>query len=250
MHETVIVGEAVAGEAAKIRRRVDAVVKTINTSVFEAIELLGKIKVRRLYTDWGFNTLAEYFGSLDMSVSKAKYLSRIGEVMSHPNVKIPRAQYEPLGIAKLRSIVSLDPEATYKDPTDPTAEPAPMADYIRGLVVDGPGMKLEQVEQYVRTLKGLVGENDQTHLNLVFLRHTLDGTITPAIEKMRLELGPVAKDQDGVAVEASPSRCIELICAKYLTEETDDDSAMDGSTDSSSDECVPDSGTVPIEEIS
>jgi hypothetical protein len=219
MNEAVIVGEAVSGEAAKIRRRVEAVVKTINTSAFDAIELLGKIRANRLYTNWGFNTLSEYFNSLDISIRKCQYLARIGEVMSHPKINIPRADYEPLGIAKLREIASLEPEGTY---TTPEGEVVPMADYIRGFIYEGQEQTREYVQSSVRTLKGITGENDKTHFNLMPTRLVKEQVIQPAIDKMRLELGPVAKDVDGMAVEASDTRCIELICAKYLTEETND----------------------------
>ncbi len=228
MNEAVIVGEAVAGESAKIRRRVDAVLKTINTSVFDAAELLAKVKVNKLYTSWGFNTLSEYFDSLDISVRKAQYLSCIGEVMSHPKINIPRADYEPVGIAKLREICSLNPESVYRTPE---GEDVPMADYIRGFIYDRVGDKIEAIQRDVRILKGLIGENEQARFTLMVSRLVLEQVINPAIEKLRLELGPVGKDEDGMAVEASAGRCIELICAKYLTEEIDDDVTVDVSND-------------------
>lgn len=232
MHETQIVGEAVAGEAAKLRRSVESAIKTINKSVFDVAELLGKIVAGQHYTKWGFNTRAEYFRSLDMSESKARYLTTIAEVMSHPKVNIPRKDYEPVGIGKLREITSLDPDATY---TGPDGETLPMDQYIRGFIYDSKEQTLEDVQRHVRTLKGFVGENDQTHLNLTITRLVLEQVLQPAIEKMRLVLGPVGKDDDGMAIEASPSRCIELICANFLAEETDDTPTSTGIDDSAVD---------------
>ncbi len=219
MTEAVIVGEAVAGEAAKLRRKIEAAVKVMGTSTFDVAELLAKVKVNRLYTGWGYNTYTEYLETLGISVRKSQYLSCIGEVMSHPKINIPRAAYEPIGIAKLREICSLNPESVYRTPE---GEDVPMADYIRGFIYDRVGDKIEAIQRDVRILKGLIGENEQARFTLMVSRLVLEQVINPAIEKLRLELGPVGKDEDGMAVEASAGRCIELICAKYLTEETDD----------------------------
>jgi hypothetical protein len=235
MNEAVIVGEAVAGEAAKLRRKIEAVVKTINTSAFDAAELFAKAKKNRSYVGWGFNTLSEYFRSLDISERKAQYLTRIAEVMGHEKVHVARADYEPLGIAKLREITSLDPEGQW---TTPAGETFPMAEYIQGFVFDRTNESFETIQKEVRVLKGLIGENDLTHFNLMFTRLTKENTIDAALAKMRLELGPVGKDGDGVAIEATDSRCIELICVRYLTEETDDDAAISNSTDINPDEPV------------
>lgn len=214
MPETVIVGEAVAGESAKVRNQLESLIQHLNKSTFDIGELLHKIKSGGFYTSWGYNTFKEYINTLDIKERKAQYLVRIVDTMGQ--VGVSREKYEPIGVAKLREITSLEASETYTNPT--TGEKTPMSEFIKGFVDKGADMSLEEVKQHVRTLKGQVGENEIMWINLPFTKLTLDEIIRPALELAKNHIGSVGKDGDGDSIDASDSRALETIAVEYLND--------------------------------
>lgn len=212
MIETVLVGEAVAGESAKCRQQLEELIKTLNKSTFDIAELLHKVKKNGFYRP-EFDTFADYYKSLKIKESKANYLERIASVMEQ--VGVDRNTYEPLGTNKLREISRLDPNSMYTNPTN--GEETPMKEFITGLVEKGMTMDIEDVKRHVRTLKGQVGENAIVNRTFGWTELTIDETIDPGIELARRNIGSVGRDEDGKAIEVSPSRCVELIMADYLS---------------------------------
>src|SRR5271166_424183 len=195
MQDTVIVGEAVSGEAAVVRTTLVRLIKQVNTNTFDIAELLHKAKAKHLYTE---PTFAEYAATFDIKVRRAQYLERIADVMEQSN--IPREEYEPLGITKLRVITRLDPAAMYTNPL--TNDTAPMADYVVGLVelaTQNPDKTAEDLEQSVRILLGETGEHDMTWLNIRLPRIVMENTITPALEKAAINIGTIKTDAEGMA---------------------------------------------------
>lgn len=209
-----IVGEQVAGESAKVRKSLEKLIQSVNKSTFDIGELLHKIKKNGFYNSWGFNTFQEYVDTLDIKPRKAQYLVRIVDTMEA--VGVQRETYEPLGVAKLREISSLDPTATYTNPQ--TNEETPMKDFIVGFVEKGNDMPLEDLKQHVRTLKGFVGENDIVWLNLCLKRSALDETVRPALELAKNNIGSVGKDSEGMSIDASDGRALEAIAVEYLND--------------------------------
>lgn len=211
---TVIVGEQVAGESNKVRKSLEKLIQSVNKSTFDIGELLFKIKKTGFYNGWGFNTFQEYVDTLDIKARKAQYLVRIVDTMEQ--VGVPREQYEPLGVAKLREISSLDPTATYKNPQ--TGEETPMKDFITGFIDKGADMPLEEVKQHVRTLKGLTGENELVWLNFCLKKAAVDETVRPALELAKANIGSVGKDAEGNSVDASDGRALEAIAVEFLND--------------------------------
>lgn len=214
MEQVVIVGEAVAGESQKTRKALETLIKNLNKSTFDVGELLLKVKSSGYYTGWGFNTFQEYVNTLDIKARKAQYLVRIVDVMAQ--VGVEREKYEGLGIAKLREITSLEPNDTYINPQ--TNEQTPMKDFILGFVEKGDDIPLEEIKQHVRTLKGFVGENDITWLNICLKRSVLDETVRPALELAKVNIGTVGKDEEGMAKDASDGAALEAISVEYLND--------------------------------
>ena len=211
MHEEVLVGEAVAGAAAKAMQQVEALIANINKQQFDLADALYTVKKNGYYQK-DFATFKEYYQTLKIKARRAQYLTKIVETMTA--VGISRQEYEPLGIGKLREITSLEPSAIYTNPV--TGEQTPMKDWIVDLVEKGAEMDLEEIQKHVRTLKGLVGEHDIVFKNLAFTRQQVEKTIDPAIELTRANIGSVGKDEEGISKDASESACVEVWAVEYL----------------------------------
>ena len=210
MHDIVVVGEAVAGESAKIRAELEQAISVLNAGAFDVMELLHKVRKGHHYTTVTFQ---QYLETLNIKVRKAQYLVRIADVMER--VGIPRAEYEPVGIAKLREITSLEPGEKYTNPVN--SEQSEMTQWIKDLLVSGKTSPLDEVKQSVRVLKGLLGPDEMTWLNLSIKRTVKELVILPAFAKVRMLLGNAGTDTDGTAKEYSDGVCLESICADFLS---------------------------------
>lgn len=217
MYEAVLVGEAVAGESAKTRAMLVSLISNVNKSTLDIAELLHKVKVNGYYQA-EHATFKEYTESLDIKARKAQYLTKIVETFE--SVGIPRKEYEPLGIARLREITSLDHNLTWKNPL--TGEETPMKEFIIGMLDKdkdtGDYLDLDTVKKNVRTLKGFVGENDIVWRNLPFTRIVVENTIDPALELARANIGSVGKDEEGISKDASDAACVEVWAVEYLND--------------------------------
>ena len=208
--EAAIIGEAEAGASTKIREKLEVLIGSLERSKFDIAELLYEIKDKKYYVGYGFDTAEEYFATL-MQKQRAKYLVRIVDVMNECGCS--RDEYEKLGIAKLREITSLDPKGNYKD-KDGTL--IPIRDFIIGFVDEGEKMSLKDIQEHVKTLKGLTGEDELVWVNLHMKRIVKETTWMQAIEKARVNIGAIARDENGNAIMASDARCAEVIAIEYL----------------------------------
>jgi hypothetical protein len=212
----VIVDSAIAGEAVTVKHRLEELIQNIDKNTFDIAELLYTIKKKGYYAP--FNTFQEFRRSLKLKPRKSQYLTRIAGVMEE--VGIPRSQYEPLGIARLRDIASLEPTEIWTNPV--SLQSTPMREFIKGFVDyredDGGYIDPEKLKINIRTLKGLVGENDFDWLHLYMKRSVIDNTARPALELMKAHIGSVGKDEEGISQDASDSRAAELIFADYLVD--------------------------------
>jgi hypothetical protein len=203
-------GPVVPGEAVKARKELEKFIKIANSSMFDIGELCWRIKKNK-YHD---GTFAEFLKSLKFKKRRLEYLTKMAECMEV--IGIPRTQYEPLGIAKLREITSLDPYGTWINPE--SKEETPMSAFIQGFVEKGNEMEFTEIQQHVRTLKGQVGEEAMSWLHIYAKQLALDNVIRPALDKMKAEIGSVGKDDEGYGIDASDGVAIEKICVSYLLE--------------------------------
>lgn len=212
----VIVDSAIAGEALATKHRLETLISDMDKNTFDVAELLWLIKKRGFYAP--FNTFQDFRKSLKLKPRKSQYLTRIAGVMEE--VGIPRSKYEPLGIARLRDIASLEPTEIWTNPL--TGIATPVREFIVGFVDyredDGDYIDPKKLHTNVRTLKGLVGENDFDWLHLYMKRSVIDNTARPALELMKAHIGTVGRDDEGIAQDASDSRAAELIFADYLVD--------------------------------
>lgn len=222
MQDTVIVGAVVSGERAEVQKAIKRLVKQVNTNLFDIAELLYKAQSKHLYTE---PTFTEFAANMGLKKRKAQYLERIAEVMTLSNIE--RAEYEPIGIAKLRAITRLHPltkEGAVNMYTNPvTQESHPVAEYIVGITEQAlAGWDIKDIEKDVRVLLGEVGENDMVWRNFRLPRVVDENTIAPALEKAAINIGTVATDENGVAKEVQDWRKLEVVCVEYLTDSQSD----------------------------
>ena len=206
---SVIVGEAVAGEAAAALKQVKALVKGISSNTFDLAEALHRVKKNKYYAP-KYNTFAEYAKSLDVTVSKVYYLVKLAEVMEA--VGVPREQYEPVGIVKLRTICRLEL-------VDGNGEPKiydglPATDHIK-MLVGATSLTPEQVEEEVKKRLGLMGEDARVWQN-ISLTVAQRKKWLEAVGLAKLNIGSVGKDGDGNYKDAGEGSCMEVIAASYL----------------------------------
>ena len=213
---TVIVGQQVAGEAVKVRNTLEQLIKKVNKSSFDIAELLYTVKSKGYYE--GYTTFWEYVKTLEIKRRRAQYLCDIVETMMAINA--PRDKYEPLGIAKLREIASLDIDGEWVNPE--TGEKVPIKSFIEGFIEKGNDMTLAEITQHVRTLKGLVGENNIVFLHLAVKQSVLDNTVRPALELAKNQIGSVGKDSEGMSKDATDGQALEVVCVDFLNNNSGD----------------------------
>jgi hypothetical protein len=187
----------------------------METNQYDLGELLCKIQDETLYAQWGFNTYSEYMKTTKLKASKARYLPQIARVMKA--IGVERAQYESIGISKLRVIASLNPTDVFVHPT--SKEETSMYNWIVEITekaINDPSYDLKEIKRHVRTLKGITGDRDVTFLGIPILRAALDNVVIPAIEHCQALIGSVGKNEEGKSIEASLGTCIERICAEWM----------------------------------
>ena len=207
-----LVGEQIAGESVKVKKELEKLLKSLNKSTFDVADLLHKVKKFDYYRP-EFDTFAEYLKTLDIKQRKGQYLERITDVMEQ--VEIERTKYEPLGIAKLREITSLDPNSIWKNPT--TGTETPMRDFITEFVNEGATMSQKEIHEHVQTLKGFTGENELVNKTFAWLKSTYENVIEKALELAKRNIGSVGRDPEtGNAIDPSDSRAMEVISIEYI----------------------------------
>jgi hypothetical protein len=214
MTKTVMVGELEAGRSAKVKAALETLIENMQRSNFDLAEILHEVKTKKYYHSWGFSTFREYLNTLNLKVPKANYLVRMIEVTSHPDVGKVRAEYEPVGISKLREITSLDPAGVYLNPETGCKEE--LSFHIRALIENGIHLSLGEIRDTVKHLKGLEGEDELVWLNVRLKKTVLESIVKPSLVLAKRVIGSKGRDDDGMAIEASDGAALECIAASYL----------------------------------
>lgn len=215
MDPQVIVGEAVAGRAASVRRNLRSLVSGLNTNTFDLAALLFEAREGNYFSAWGFSSLAEYAQKeLGLKQRKAEYLTRIMKVTKAVGLK--REQVEQAGISKLRDITTLDPGKSFWNTDTKTSES--LAEHVVNLVLDAPELTVEEVREKVLRLQGRLGPDRPVTHSYTVPRSAYDNVIKAAIEKARMVLGSQGRDADGNAQEYGDGPCLEVICANFLSD--------------------------------
>jgi len=210
-----IVGEAQAGRAAAVRKRLMMLVGDINENTFDMAELLAEAEDGSLFKGWGYDTIYEY-GEVELGLKERKiqYLVRIVGVCKAVGIK--RADYEAAGVSKLREITRLDPNGSFFNPE--TKTPEPLNEHIVRLITDAEQYTGKELLEEVRRLMGQTGGNRPVTKMMSWTEDTYNNVILPAQELARKRLGSAKTDENGNAVEYTDSVVEELIHAEFLVD--------------------------------
>ena len=203
-----IVGEAEAGESSKKRKQLQTLIKGINTSTFDIMDLLHEIKTKKFYSP-KYETFIDYAKTLDMKVTKAYYLVRIRENMHLASV--PREKFEPVGIAKLRIISSIDLiDSENKVKQDAVTK-------VNELIDAAGTTEPEDIKVSVDTFKGHVGEEAFEWLNIK-IKKSAKAVVRQAFDVIKAQSGSVGVDADGRAKDVSDGTALERLAADFLAD--------------------------------
>ena len=210
--EQVVIGEAVAGRAASVRRDLLRLSGDVAVHTLDLAELLHEVQANRYAQVWGFASLADYAQrELGLKPRKSQYLSKIISVMQAVGLK--RVQFEKAGTSKLREISTLDPEGSYFNLETHSNET--LDSHIVRLVLDADELTVEQVKEEVLKLKGMTGPNRMVIRSCSVTQSAWENVIQPAYELARRILGSQGRDDSGNAVEYKDGACLEVICAAF-----------------------------------
>jgi hypothetical protein len=98
-----------------------------------------------------------------------------------------------------------------------TKEVVPIKSFVIGFIEKGQGLTFEEIKQHVRTLKGLVGENNLVFLHFSVKQSVLENVVRPALDLAKKHIGSVSKDAEGISQDASDGSALEVIAVEYLT---------------------------------
>ncbi len=212
MTDQIIVGEAEAGRATQVRRTINKLISTANSSTFDLAELLFEAKSKNFYAGWSFESFSKYIKSLDFKIAKSYYLVRIVENMKA--AALERAVYEPVGLAKLRVISRLKPDTEYNG--------TPVSLLIRELTIKATDMSLEEVQFEVDTILGLTDDESMVWLNIRCKKSSREDVIKPALAKAKKHLGTKPAEgiegEEGQQKDESDGRALEMVCANFLAD--------------------------------
>jgi hypothetical protein len=206
-----IVGEAIAGEAAAVLKQIKALVKGISVNTFDLFELLAKAKKGKFYAP-KFESFAEYIKTIDIKPSKVYYGVKMVDTLKECGIE--RAQYEQVGIAKLRVITRLD--VTDKEGKETLFNGVPVKLLVKDMIEQADKFSPDDLELKIKQIQGLVGDNASGGwINFpvtVAQRAAWEKAIALALK----HIGSVAKDENtGKYKDASIGSCAEIIAINF-----------------------------------
>jgi hypothetical protein len=220
MAEQVILGEQDTSRATNVRRQINKLIKQANTSDFDLAELFFEANSKMYWQGWGYDSFSKWAKDLDIKYTKCYYLLGIQTVMNA--VGLTRAEFEPVGKAKMRMIQELSKviDSDYKG--------TPMKLLVRELTLKATDLTPDEVRFEVDALLGLTAEESLVWMNTKVKKLAKDNVIVPAYRKARRFLGQQKDEKTGEFKDASDGQCLEMICANFLTDpnyDTPDDEA-------------------------
>ena len=208
-----IIGEAVAGRSASVRKQLLLLTQDIKERTFDLAELLTEASDGGLYTQWGYTSLGSYAEQeLGVKERKAQYLVKI--IKTCTAVGLRRSDFERIGVSKLRTICTLNPEGSWFNPESKTNEP--LEEHIVDLIAQADDLSQDEVTERVLVLKGMVGGDRPVVRSFSMTQDAWTNVVQKAMERVRMKLGSAGRDDDGKAREYGDGAVLECICADFL----------------------------------
>jgi len=110
-----------------------------------------------------------------LKAAKGHYLLKIAETMSICNIE--RSIYEPLGIAKLRTICKLDPVKDYNNVDG--------AVIINDLIKVAMDVSIESLKESIDNVQGKTGDDQECWLNVAMTRAARDKVVSLRLKRCR-----------------------------------------------------------------
>jgi hypothetical protein len=210
--EIPIVGEVEAGRAARIKKEVSKLIKGISASSFDLSDLLYEVKSNNFHVGYGHTSFSQYLKSLSeqgLKYSRAYYLYRIKE--NGESAGLTRAEYEPVGMTKLRLISRLKPAGEFNG--------VPMPLVIRELTLKAVNMTPEEVQFEVDTIMGQTDDDSLVWINFKVKKSAREDVIKPALQLIKKHC-PESQlvDDDGNVTEMSDGAALEMMAANILAD--------------------------------
>jgi hypothetical protein len=203
-----IFGEVEAGKAAKALKTVKAIISTLNTSNFDLMDALYFVKSEGFYKA-KYNTYTEYAQSLDLKSAKSYYLPRIKETMLL--IGVPREEYEPIGIAKLRVITSIEMR-------DGEGEVIPKSvENVKMLLTVAKASTLNDIKAAVEVAKGNVGEDAWEWMNIK-IKKAAKTVVRKMLDGIKLQMGSSGQDAEGVSKDPSDGAALEMAAMDWAAD--------------------------------
>lgn len=191
----------IATRAVIVREALVELKDQVQSNVIEQAYLLKEAYDNAYYKVLGSTSFGEWIEEqidLDMSERSAWYLVNVARKAEE--LGISKDSLKASKISKLKEIFSLDPTDYGED--------------TKRLVESSASITLEQVKDKVAEIQG---QEPVTYMTLRIPRSVREGVINDAFELARRNYGSVV-GEDGQARDISNSRCLELICAEYITD--------------------------------
>jgi hypothetical protein len=176
---------------------------SIQDNFFDLCELLLEAQEGDYHQVYGYERFGDWIEQgtdLDLSARSAYYYLQIAK--KSRELGFTREDLKGVKISNLKEIFALDPQEHGDD--------------MKRLLAGAAEAPLNDIKQEVKKLRADSGQPAPEYMTLK-LDPLVKEIVDEAIELARMNYGDTV-NEDGEVVEASVSKCIELICVDYLAD--------------------------------
>jgi hypothetical protein len=173
------------------------------TKMFDLADLLTEAHHSGLHHHWGYSRFEDWVeegSGLDISARTAFYLINIVEKAKE--LGIPRESYVGVKISKLKAIFSLDSKKH--------------SEAIKLLLATADHQSLEDIQTEVWRIKTDGQGEEYAYITIRIPKSVKEDIVDLAFEEVRRIYGEIEDKETGELKEATPGKCLELICVEFI----------------------------------
>jgi hypothetical protein len=189
--------------AGEVLARIIAIRDGLFDKMFDLAELLKESKDGAFHLHWGFSRFEDWVekgSGLDISARTAFYLINIVEKARE--LGISRDKYTGVKISKLKAIFSLDAKKHGEE--------------IRLLLETADSKSLEEIQSEVWKIKTDGKGEEFAYITIKVPKSVKEDVVDLAFEEVRRIYGDIVDEETGEVKEATPGKCLELICVEFI----------------------------------